>query len=193
MSRQIRMIQPADIPAVREIYAPYVAGTTVSFEYQPPTLEEFTARVERTVKQYPWLVCEADGEIVGYAYAGALGVRKAYQWSVELSIYVRQDQRGQGLGRCLYRTLLGLLTEQGYTGAYGSVTQPNPASDRLHREMGFELVGVWKDAGYKLGTWRDVGWYEKFLRPRVENPPEPVSWRLLPPELVQEICEKGCG
>lgn len=193
MARQIRMIQPADIPAAREIYAPYVAETLVSFEYQPPTLEEFTARVERTVKQYPWLVCETDGEVVGYAYAGALGVRKAYQWSVELSIYVRQDQRGQGIGRQLYQTLLELLAAQGYTGAYGSVTQPNPASDRLHREMGFELVGVWRDAGYKLGVWRDVGWYEKFLLPRTSNPPEPVSWRALPPEVIQEICGKGCG
>lgn len=191
MSRQIRMIQPADIPAVRDIYAPYVAETSVSFEYEPPTLEEFTARVERTLKRYPWLVCEENGEIIGYAYAGALGVRKAYQWSVELSIYVRQDRRRQGLGKYLYQTLLELLTAQGYIGAYGAVTQPNPASDRLHRKMGFERVGVWKDAGYKLGVWRDVGWYEKFLLPRTDNPSEPVSWQELPQERVQEICGKG--
>ena len=169
----IRFAAPADSADLLRIYAQYIQ-TPVTFEYPLPTEEEFAARVAAVSRDYPYLVWEEAGRIVGYAYARRLGERAAYQWSAELSVYLDRDHTGRGLGRRLYAVLMALLRLQGVRTVYGVVTLPNPGSEGLHRGMGFHLAGTHHRAGYKNGAWRDVGWFEKAIAP---YDPEPAPFR----------------
>lgn len=157
-----RLATTDDAEALQAIYAPYV-DTSITFECICPTVEEFRKRIEERICVYPYIVCEEDGVPVGYAYASRLFTRQAYDWAVELSVYLSQDCRGRGLGRALYDRLLTLLEMQGVRSAHGKVTEPNEKSDKLHLSMGFRLVGVMDNVGFKLGQWRDVAHYEKLL------------------------------
>ena len=172
MSFTIRRAEAADGPALAAVYAPYTE-TGLTFESPAPTPEEFTARITDTLKGYPFLVCERDGRPVGYAYAHRYRPRAAYDWDAELSVYLEQGCTGRGLGRALYGALLDLLRLQGIRTAYGCVTVPNPASEGLHRALGFQRTGVWHRSGYKGGAWRDVAWFEKPLAP-YDPAPAPV-------------------
>jgi L-amino acid N-acyltransferase YncA len=127
------------------------------------------------LEQYPWLVCEDGGDILGYAYAGRHRERAAYLWSVDTSIYIRQGRERRGIGRALYTSLLTMLRLQGYVNAYAGATLPNPASVGLHEAMGFQLVGVYRQVGFKYGTWHDVAWFERPLQRRSSEPPMPRS------------------
>jgi L-amino acid N-acyltransferase YncA len=170
-SHSIRLATPDDAPAVHAIYAPFVRDTAISFEYEVPAVEEIRARMERVLADgFPWLVAESESTVDGYAYASAFRTRKAYQWSVETSIYIHPQRHRRGLGRALYGRLLELLELQGYRSAYGGATAPNPASEGLHRSMGFERVGYQPRVGYKLGAWHDVVWWRKALGPEGEPP-----------------------
>ena len=169
----IRFALPEDAPALHAIYAPYVSDTAVSFEYQPPGPETFAQRIENTRRQYPYLVWEEKGQPLGYAYAGRLRQRQAYDWDVELSVYVDPSAQRRGVGSSLYRCLLDLLTWQGVRWAYGVVTLPNPGSDALHRRLGFQLIARFPEMGYKMGKWWDIGWYLKELTAPA-SPPRPV-------------------
>ena len=166
----------ADGPALAGIYAPAVVGAT-SFELEPPNGAEMARRVERVVERTPWLVCVHDGVVVGYAYAGTHRERHAYQWSVEVSAYVRPDVHRAGVARALYGSLFAVLVLQGFRNAYAGITLPNPASVGLHESVGFTRVGVYRGIGYKLGAWHDVMWLERALAPRViePGPPAPLS------------------
>lgn len=156
MTLSIRPAQAEDAAALLSIYAPYVEETAISFEAEPPSLEEFRARMG----PLPWLVARREGLALGYAYAAKHRERAAYAWSVEVSVYVARDHHRQGIGRALYTELLGVLRELGYCNAYAGITLPNPASVKLHESLGFEPVGVFKRVGYKMGQWRDVGWWQ---------------------------------
>lgn len=160
MSSKIRLATAADAAALLSIYKYYVEETAITFEYEVPTVEEFARRIEEISAFYPYLVWEEDGQILGYAYAHRHQVRAAYQWNVELSIYLANDVCGQGLGTKLYGALIELLLLQGVQNFYGCVTMPNETSDALHKKMGFKLCSVWHHCGYKLGKWHDVAWYE---------------------------------
>jgi phosphinothricin acetyltransferase len=155
----IRLAEEGDAPQIAAIYAPVVRDTIISFEAEPPSAEEIARRVRDTLVRWPWLVCERDGEVLGYAYAGAHRSRVAYQWSVDVSVYVRDDARQRGVGRALYTSLIAALDLQGFYNAYAGIALPNNASVGLHEAMGFRLVGVYRGVGYKLGAWRDVGWW----------------------------------
>lgn len=173
----IRLARPEDIPAILEIYAPYVRDTAISFEYEVPAPDEFRARFERVAARFPWIVWEEDGRILGYAYGSEAFVRAAYAWDADLSIYLRPDARGRGLGDRLYGCLEELLVRQGYHNLYGIVTEENRRSRRFHARRGYELLGVLKQAGWKLGSWHDVCWYGKRFR-AAEAPggaPEPFA------------------
>ncbi|WP_458187340.1 arsinothricin resistance N-acetyltransferase ArsN1 family B [Haladaptatus sp. NG-WS-4] len=161
----IRLAEADDAPHVAAIYAPIVRETVVSFETDPPNDDEMAERIETTRPTYPWLVCEHESEILGYAYASQHRTRDAYRWSVDVSVYVRGDSRRQGVGRGLYESLFALLRRQGFFNAYAGIALPNPASVGLHESMGFEQVGVYRDVGYKHGAWQDVGWWHLQLRP----------------------------
>jgi phosphinothricin acetyltransferase len=161
---KIRDACAADVPALLDIYRPNVTDTAVSFELEPPSLDEFAARVAHAQSQWAWLVAEHDtGMIAGYAYAGAFRTRAAYQWSAETSAYVHANCRGQGVGRQLYRALLRELAAKGYCNAYAGIALPNDASVALHKAVGFEPVGVFRRAGWKFGRWHDVSWWQLAL------------------------------
>ena len=157
-SLNFRLATPQDGPALLSIYEPYIT-TSVTSEYTLPSLEEFTKRITDRQEVYPYVVCELDGRPVGYSYASRLFTRKAYDWTVELSVYCEQGHRGLGIGRTMYTKVMNILKEQHVVSAFAKVITPNPGSDALHRSMGFELVGTLRSLGYKEG-WRDVHLYE---------------------------------
>lgn len=171
----IRLASPQDAPGVREIYAPVVRETAISFELEPPSVEEMQKRMAEVVQRMPWLVCEHRGEVLGYAYASPHRARAAYQWSVDVSVYVHAQARRSGVGRGLYRSLVALLALQGYYHAYAGITLPNPASVGLHESLGFTPVGVYRAVGYKLGAWHDVGWWQLTIQALVTPPEPPVD------------------
>lgn len=173
MTATIRLATVDDAAAMLAIYAPVVRATTISFELEPPSLDEFRRRVADTLAARPWLVCEDRGAILGYAYASAYRARAAYQWCVETSVYVAPASQGQGIGRGLYRSLFALLALQGYYNAYAVITLPNPASVGLHTALAFRPIGVFHHVGYKLGRWHDVAWYVRDLQPDRTSPPAP--------------------
>ena len=174
---KIRTATLDDAAAVAAIYAPVVQHTATSFEIDPPDAAEMRARIAKTLTALPWLVAEdAAGTVCGYAYAGKHKERAAYQWSVDTSVYIREDMRGQGVGRALYGRLLPLLADLGYCQAFAGVALPNAGSVGLHEAMGFTPIGIYRNVGYKMGALRDVGWWQKALRPlATPQAPRPFS------------------
>ena len=160
------MIRPAtenDIPEILEIYAPYVENTTVTFEYDIPCRRSFLQRFFEITAQFPWLVWEEDGKILGYAYASAPYSRAAFSWCAEPSIYLRPEARGRGIGKQLYRVLEAVLNMQGYQVLYALITAENSDSIAFHRKMGYELRVNFPDCGFKFGRWLGLVWMEKRL------------------------------
>lgn len=173
---RIRPATPDDAAAIHDIYAPVVRETAISFETEVPGIDEMRARIAATTRQYPWLVGLDDaGAVCGYVYASRYAERLAYRWSVTVTVYVRGDARGRGVGRALYRELLAQLAALGYCQAYAGITLPNPGSEALHESVGFTRVGVFSNAGHKLGRWHDVGYWQCAIQ-RPDPPPEPRAW-----------------
>lgn len=160
----IRPVTPADAADILRIYTPYITGTAITFETEVPTLEAFSARIEGIRHKYPYFVCEADGVVAGYAYASKHRERAAYQYSIDVSIYVDAGYQSKGIGKTLYRHLFNALQSYPFYTAYASITLPNEKSVGLHRSFGFHEVGVYHNVGYKMGKWLDVIWLEKPLR-----------------------------
>src|SRR5687767_11371269 len=169
----IRLATRADAAAIAAIYAPYCESTVVSFEEIAPSAEEMARRIASVGTTRPWIVLEQDSRVIGYAYASAHHERAAYRWSVSTAIYVGRGHHHRGAGRALYTTLFALLRALGYYKASAGITLPNPASIGLHEAMGFELVGVYRDIGHKLGAWHDVAWYQAVIQPSPPEPQEP--------------------
>ncbi|MGZ3695502.1 MAG: N-acetyltransferase family protein [Bdellovibrionota bacterium] len=168
---RVRTATTHDAAAMLEIYSPYVLATPVSFETELPSLSEFQARIAAKLEKFTWLAYERDGQIIGYAYAGAFKSRLAYQWTAETSVYVRQGFHGKGIGKALYENLLPILQEQGLINVIGGMTMPNEGSRKLHEHFGFTQVAQFKDAGFKLGQWWDVGyWQLQFPKPEKPSP-----------------------
>lgn len=175
----VRIAIEADIPAILEIYAPYVENTAYSFEYEAPTLEVLCLRFREITARFPWLVWEEDGRVLGYAYASAPFSRAAYQWCGEVSIYLHPCAHRKGIGRKLYTALERLLTVQGYQTVYAIITASNGGSLAFHAALGYRELARMPDCGFKMGRWQDVIWMEKRLKP-VEIPSRtPVPWRQL--------------
>ena len=175
MAQTIRLATEDDADQVLEIYAPFCRETPVSFETEPPSLDEMRRRIAKTLPDFPWLVCEENGLILGYAYASKHRERAAYVWSVDVSAYVREGRRRGGLGRALYTSLFAILRLQGYHNALAGITLPNPGSEGIHRSMGFQPVGVYKNIGYKCGRWHDVAWSQLALREPEPEPRPPLA------------------
>jgi phosphinothricin acetyltransferase len=170
----IRLATTADAEQVRAIYGPVVRDTAISFEVEPPTVEEMGRRIQTTLERFPWLVCESNGQVQGYAYAGPHRARAAYQWSLEVTVYVHADHRRLGVGRAVYSSLFKLLALQGFYNAYAGITLPNPPSVGLHESIGFQPFATYREVGYKMGAWHDVGWWEIALQER-ETPSRPLT------------------
>lgn len=160
----IRFATTADVEEIRRIYAPYILCSAYTFEYTVPDREEFYQRFLRVTEQFPWLVWEEDGEILGYAYADRTFERRAFGFLADLSVYLREDARGRGMGAEFYRLLEEILRRQGYCRAYGIVTAENRGSCAFHEAMGYTNIAHFRDAGKKFGKWYGVIWYEKVLR-----------------------------
>ena len=165
---RLRFATPADAEALVAIYAPYVLGTAITYEYEVPSLAEFRRRIETYSIRYPYLVAEREGIPVGYAYACPQGSRPAFDWSVETAIYIREDCKGLGVGRALYEALEAILKMQGIrtmTAAVATVSHEDPyltnASLSFHLRMGFTPVGTFRNCGCKFGRWYDLTWLEK--------------------------------
>jgi len=190
----IRLAVESDSEAIAKIYSPAVTDYATSFERVPPDASEMARRVREFGAQYPWLVREEDGVVIGYAYASPHRDRWAYQWSVDVCAYVDSTAHRRGTGRALYTSLFAVLVLQGYRNAYAGIALPNPASEGLHRAVGFVQVGVYHRVGYKFGSWHDVAWFERQLAERIVDPPPPVSIRLLlgdPAVMAAISCGEG--
>jgi phosphinothricin acetyltransferase len=183
---RIRVATPADAAAVRDIYAPFCESTAVTFEETAPTAAEMADRVESTLEEHPWLVCEADGLVVGYACAGPLRPQRAYEWVVELSVYVADAARRSGVGRALYESLFAVLERQGIRDAYAVTTVPNPETERFHESMGFERLVDFPAIGYTADDWRDVAWWRRPLAEKSASPDRP---RPFPSVRADDDCE----
>jgi L-amino acid N-acyltransferase YncA len=169
----VRQASLADAPRCREIYAPYVEDTVISLEETPPSLAEFEQRMRESLATHAWLVLEGPQGVVGYAYGSPYRTRAAYRWACEVSVYVEPGRRRTGAGRQLYEALFDRLVDRGYLTALAGMTLPNPASEGLHRALGFEPVGTWRRIGWKFGAWHDVLWMQRHLAPGSEPPAEP--------------------
>lgn len=174
---KIRTARPEDAPELLKIYAPYVENTAITFEYEVPSIEDFKCRIERTLKKYPYLVAERDGELLGYAYTGEFKERAAYDWAVETSIYVRQDRKGLGLGRRLYAALEAVSRLQNVLNLYACIAYPKAEDEYLtrnsvefHAHLGFKLVGEFHNCAYKFNRWYNMVWMELSLSDIPENP-----------------------
>lgn len=161
--KKIRIAKVEDAKEILEIYAPYILNTAVSFEQVVPVVEEFENRIADTIDLFPYLVYEQDGEILGYAYAGKHGVRHAFLYSVNVSVYVSENQQGKGIGKILYEKLFEIIKEQGYYTAFSAITAENEKSIAMHKKFGFEQVGYFKNVGYKFDRWLDLVWLQKEL------------------------------
>jgi phosphinothricin acetyltransferase len=186
-SPTIRMATSADAQAVAAIYAPYVLETAISFELDPPSVEEMRSRIEDVLDRHVWLIASMSGETIGYAYAGQHRSRLAYRFSIDVAVYLSRSARRQGIGGRLYLALLQIARRQGYANAYAGITEPNAASVGFHRAMGFEPIGIYRDVGYKLGRWWDVSWWGRRFAPIADPPAEPVRVRDLDPVWLNEI------
>lgn len=171
----IRTADVADASALLNIYRPYVEKTAITFEYDVPSEEEFARRIAATMQRYPYLVAEIEGEVIGYAYAGPLKERAAYDWSVEVTVYISQTSRKQGIGRRLYEELEARLKEQGILNLYACIAYPvqddpylTMDSVHFHESLGYEQIARFHQCGYKFGRWYDMIWMEKMIGPHEE-------------------------
>ena len=171
--RRIRDAGPADAARCAQIYAPYVLGTAVSFETEPPSPEEMARRIAAVQARHAWLVLEDGGRIAGYAYGGPFMARAAYAWSTAVSVYIDEVRWRTGAGRALYGALFERLAGRGLRTALAGITLPNAASVGLHRTLGFEPVGTYRRVGWKQGAWRDVLWLQRPLA-QDDGPPGPL-------------------
>ncbi|MFI3208277.1 MAG: N-acetyltransferase family protein [Eubacteriales bacterium] len=163
MEYVVRVAEEKDMERLTEIYAHYVENTHVSFEYVPPSVEEFTGRYVEIIKKFPYLVAEYAGEIVGYAYANTFKVRKAYEWCVETTVYLDRNFQGKGAGTALYDVLEGYLKEQNILNLYACISYPYPLSIDFHEKRGYKQIAYLEECGYKFGIWHDMVWLEKII------------------------------
>ncbi|MDR0882424.1 MAG: GNAT family N-acetyltransferase [Candidatus Adiutrix sp.] len=187
MSVTLRCAVESDLPALLEIYAPYVRETTVSFEYEPPGPAQFRERFFKVTAQFPWLAVEKNGRLAGYAYASAPFPRQAYQWLAESAIYVAPGFQGQGLGGALAGALETVLARQGYRRLYAVITAANIGSLAFHRARGYEETAVFPEAGYKHGQWLAVVWLAKALNRTAGQPRPPAPFKSLDPRWVAGV------
>lgn len=174
MRGEVRDAAESDAEACAAIYAPYVTGTAISFELEPPTAGEMGRRIRAAADRYAWLVLDGDDGVVGYAYGAPFSSRAAYRWACEVSVYLEPGRRRTGGGRALYEVLLPRLAGRGYRTALAGMTLPSAASEGLHRALGFEPAATYRRIGWKLGAWHDVAWMQRDLGAATGPPAEPV-------------------
>jgi phosphinothricin acetyltransferase len=160
------IIRPAtadDTARCAAIYRPFVTDSWVSFELEPPDADEMARRIKGYGASHGWLIAERAGEVAGYAYGSPHRTREAYQSSCDVAVYVDPAFARQGVGKALYECLLPHLKSQGFHAAFAGIALPNAGSIGLHEAMGFTPLGIYREVGWKMGGWRDVGWWQRLL------------------------------
>ena len=190
MSYKIRTVQLSDAEAILKVYAPFITDTCISFEYVVPSVEEFAQRIASISAEYPYIVLEDDGEIVGYAYSHRYLERVAYSWDVEVTIYLAPKVQGKGLGVILYDALEKLMTLQNIKNLYSCITGDNVHSIEMHRSMGYELIGTFPKAGFKHNRWLDVVWMAKAIGEKESAPLPFVPFSEVKASDVEKVLEK---
>ena len=187
---QIRLATPEDAAGILAIYAPYIQNTSYTFETEVPSVQEFADRIRSYLVNWPWLVWEEEGKVAGYAYGARYRERVAYQWCTESSIYMHDDFQKAGIGRRLYATLIEILKRQGFRNVYAVINLPNEKSVAFHEKSGFTHFATYEQVGYKLGKWKNVGWWRLVLNEFGDEPAAPVKFSALDksflPALLQE-------
>lgn len=182
-----------DVVSILAIYAPYVTDSAITFEYDVPSEEEFRQRIRTISAEYPYFVCESDGQIIGYAYAHRHMERAAYQWNAEISIYIRQGFTGKGLGKNMCQALIDLLRLQGIRNVFSCVTIPNERSAHLHHSMEFSTEGIFQNAGYKCGKWQTIAWFRKNIAQYTNEPAPFLPISRIDRQLIDSILEKNAA
>lgn len=171
---KFRLADVSDTKEILDIYAPYITDTAITFEYDIPSIEEFRERIEHISLEYPYVVCTYKDEIIGYAYAHRYGERAAYQWDVELSIYLDMNYKSLGVGKLLYNKLIEIVKLQNVRNIYACITSANEKSLKFHEKLGFEFIGIFKNTGYKFDSWYGVNWMGIAVGD-INEKPEPVK------------------
>ena len=183
------MATSADAAAILGIYAPYIISTAYTFETEVPSLEAFEQRIINCLETWPWIVCEIDGTVAGYAYAAKHRERAAYQWCVESSVYVHDSFQKKGIAKLLYDSLFEILKLQGFINVYAGITLPNDKSVAFHEKYGFTKFAEYNNIGYKLGKWNTVSWWQLQLSEYPQNPVVPLHL----PGVDRSVLEKVLG
>ena len=187
----IRVATKEDATGMLEIYAPFILNSGITQETEIPSVGDFQKRIISNLEERPWLVCEIDGQVAGYAYAGKHRDRKGYQWCTEPSVYISEKYFGIGIADALYTALFDILKLQGYVNAYAVITLPNDRSIAFHKKFGFEYLTIYKKIGYKLGQWHDVGWMQYEIKPHKEDPTDPVKFPGIEKSVIDSILIKA--
>ena len=174
--KKIRSVNIEDAKALLSIYSPFILNSGITQEAEVPSEENFQQRIQSTLKERPWLVCEIENEIAGYAYAGRHRERTGYQWCIEPSVYVADKFHNCGVAYALYTAMFEILRIQGFVNAYAVITLPNDKSVSFHEKFGFRYLTTFKKIGFKLNQWHDVGWWELEINPHVLSPGHPVNF-----------------
>ena len=186
----IRLALPADAEGILAIYAPYITDTSFTFESEVPSVNDFSKRIIAYLDNWPWLVCEMNGIIAGYAYGSKYRERIGYQWCVECSVYIHDNFQRKGIAKALYTALLDILKKQGYRNVYAVINLPNDRSVKLHEACGFKWFADYENVGYKLGKWKTVGWWQLVINEYSDEPSPPVKFSELDKDQVEKIIEK---
>jgi L-amino acid N-acyltransferase YncA len=190
----LRLVTPTDAKAILDIYAPYIENTSFTFETEVPSVEEFSKRIETYLLNWPWLVCEIDGVIAGYAYATRHRERTAYQWCIESSVYIHDNFQRAGIARVLYTALFEILKKQGFRNVYAVINLPNDKSVAFHESCGFQYFATYEKVGYKLGKWKNVGWWRLILNEFGDEPAAPIKFSELDKDFLPALfAEKLSG
>lgn len=189
-TRIIRLAQTSDAREMLNIYAPFVANTSITFETEIPNLASFEQRISHYLDFCPWVVCEINGTIAGYAYAARHRERTAYQWSVECSVYIHDSYMRHRAATALYDALFAILQRQGFRNIYAVINLPNDRSVALHERMGFTYFATYEQVGYKLGQWKNVGWWRLILNEFGADPEAPVPFSTLNKDFLPALFEE---
>ena len=183
----IRQAKPTDTTEILDIYSPYIRDTSITFETEIPSVADLGKRIQSCLENWPWLVFERNGRIAGYAYASRYRERAAYQWSIECSVYIHNDHHRSGIAKALYISLFSILKAQGFTKVYAVINLPNDPSVALHENMGFKYLATYENVGYKLGKWKNVGWWQLQLNDYSDEPPTPIKFSALDNETIRRL------
>ncbi len=186
----IRLARPTDAEGILNIYTPYITNTSFTFESEVPSLRDFSKRIESYLVHWPWLVCEIDGVIAGYAYGSKYRERIGYQWCVECSVYIHDEFQRRGIAKKMYSALFEILKSQGYRNVYAVINLPNERSVQLHESCGFTWFANYEKVGFKLGKWKTVGWWQLTINDYSDEPSAPQKFSDLDKNVVELIIAK---